>query len=136
AIPGLISPHVLSITEGALRAMFIHKLKVAGAGLLAVALLGTGFGLWVGPRSHAGGQPPARAEGKGPPAPAAANPPAEAQQAAAKQARENLKQLALAMHNYHDMYNALPTSAIYAADGTTPLLSWRVALLPFLGEKK
>jgi hypothetical protein len=44
----------------------------------------------------------------------------------------NLKQLALAMHNYHDNEEYMP-HAIYSKDGKTPLLSWRVALLPYLG---
>jgi hypothetical protein len=47
------------------------------------------------------------------------------------QTSNNLKQIALAMHNYHDTYGHLPPQAIYSKDGK-PLLSWRVALLPFL----
>jgi hypothetical protein len=35
------------------------------------------------------------------------------------------------MHNYHDVYKQFPPAAIYDAQGR-PLLSWRVALLPFL----
>src|SRR6516164_4079520 len=42
-------------------------------------------------------------------------------------------QIALAMHNYHDAYNGLPAQAIYSKDGK-PLLSWRVAILPFIEE--
>jgi hypothetical protein len=42
----------------------------------------------------------------------------------------NLKELGLAFHNYHDAYGTLPGHAIYAKG--KPLLSWRVALLPFL----
>jgi uncharacterized protein (TIGR03067 family)/prepilin-type processing-associated H-X9-DG protein len=45
----------------------------------------------------------------------------------------NLKQLALAVHNYHSNYMHMPTAAIYNKDGK-PLLSWRVALLPFIDE--
>lgn len=45
----------------------------------------------------------------------------------------NLKQLALAMHNHHDARNRFPAHAIYSESGE-PLLSWRVALLPYLGE--
>jgi prepilin-type processing-associated H-X9-DG protein len=47
----------------------------------------------------------------------------------------NLKQMALALHNYHDAYTKLPAQAIVDPDGT-PLLSWRVAILPFLGENE
>jgi hypothetical protein len=44
----------------------------------------------------------------------------------------NLKQIMLAIHNYHDAYNFLP-SDIRDKDGK-PLLSWRVAILPFLEQ--
>lgn len=43
----------------------------------------------------------------------------------------NLKQLALAMHNYHDTHKRFPAAASYDHEGK-PLLSWRVHLLPFL----
>jgi prepilin-type processing-associated H-X9-DG protein len=45
----------------------------------------------------------------------------------------NLKHIALAMHTYHDRFGHLPAAAICSKDGK-PLLSWRVALLPYLGE--
>jgi hypothetical protein len=114
--------------------MFVNKLKVGAAVLLAVAVAGSGVGLWVGPRSHAGGQLPGRAEEKGRAVPNEEKPSAPAQQAAAKQVIESLKQIALAMHSYHDVHSHLPPSAIYSEDGTRPLLSWRVAILPYLGE--
>jgi len=49
------------------------------------------------------------------------------------QSSNNLKQIALAMHNYHDTYKCFP--AAYSTDaGGKPLLSWRVYLLPFLEQ--
>ncbi len=45
----------------------------------------------------------------------------------------NLKQMALAMHNYLATYNTFPAHAIYSKDGK-PLLSWRVAILPYIEE--
>jgi RNA polymerase sigma factor (sigma-70 family) len=45
----------------------------------------------------------------------------------------NLKQLALALHNYHATFGTLPPAAIYSKDGK-PLLSWRVAILPFIEQ--
>ncbi len=45
----------------------------------------------------------------------------------------NLKQIGLAMHNYHAVWGALPAASISDASGR-PLLSWRVALLPFLEQ--
>lgn len=46
----------------------------------------------------------------------------------------NLRQLALAMHNHESAENSLPAAAICDEDGK-PLLSWRVRMLPYLGEK-
>jgi hypothetical protein len=49
-------------------------------------------------------------------------------------ASNNLKQIALAMHNYHASAGHFPAHAIYSKDGKTPLLSWRVAILPYVGQ--
>jgi prepilin-type processing-associated H-X9-DG protein len=46
----------------------------------------------------------------------------------------NLKQIGLAFHNFHSQNNAFPPSYSRSIDGK-PLLSWRVLILPFLGEK-
>lgn len=43
----------------------------------------------------------------------------------------NLRQLSLAILNYESAYNRLPSQAITSPTGE-PLLSWRVAVLPFL----
>lgn len=45
----------------------------------------------------------------------------------------NLKQIAIALHNYHDVYECFPPAAITDREGR-PLLSWRVAILPFLEQ--
>src|SRR5262245_37493125 len=49
-----------------------------------------------------------------------------------KLAVNNLKQIGLAFHNHHDVQNALPRN-IEDRDGK-PLLSWRVAILPYVEE--
>jgi hypothetical protein len=49
------------------------------------------------------------------------------------QSMNNLRQIALAMHNYHDTYRALPAPANYDGDGK-PLLSWRVHILPYIEQ--
>ena len=43
----------------------------------------------------------------------------------------SLKQIAFAMHNYHDTFKAFPAAVMTDDDGN-PRRSWRVALLPFL----
>ncbi|QDV54952.1 DUF1559 domain-containing protein [Rosistilla oblonga] len=46
----------------------------------------------------------------------------------------NMKQIALAMHNYHAAYRALPPA--YTVDEAgQPLHSWRTLILPFLEQK-
>jgi len=46
--------------------------------------------------------------------------------------QNNLKQIGLAYHVYFDANKVLPAHAIYSKDGKTPLLSWRVAILPYI----
>jgi hypothetical protein len=53
--------------------------------------------------------------------------------AARAQSMNNLKQIALAFHNYHDVYGHFPRD-ITDKDGK-PLLSWRVAILPFIEQQ-
>ncbi|TWU04967.1 DUF1559 family PulG-like putative transporter [Stieleria varia] len=48
--------------------------------------------------------------------------------------RNQMKQILLAMHNYHDAYGRLPAAIHRDADGK-PLLSWRVHILPFIEEQ-
>jgi prepilin-type processing-associated H-X9-DG protein len=45
----------------------------------------------------------------------------------------NLRQIALAMHNYHDTYKCFPPAVIADKNGR-PMRSWRVAILPFLEQ--
>lgn len=57
--------------------------------------------------------------------------------AARRELEERLKLIGRAMHEYYDANNKrLPAHAIYSKDGTTPLLSWRVTLLPYLGHRE
>jgi prepilin-type processing-associated H-X9-DG protein len=46
----------------------------------------------------------------------------------------NEKQIGLAMHNFHSSNNVFPKPAITDKDGK-PLLSWRVAILPYIEHK-
>lgn len=47
----------------------------------------------------------------------------------------NLKQIALAMHNYHASNNKFPRPATHNEKGKS-LLSWRVAILPFIEQQE
>ena len=47
----------------------------------------------------------------------------------------NLKQIALAMHNYVSANSKFPRAASWSENGK-PLLSWRVAILPYLGYQE
>jgi Protein of unknown function (DUF1559) len=47
--------------------------------------------------------------------------------------QNNLKQIGLAMHNYHDSFGGFPPVAICDKKGK-PLLSWRVSILPFIEQ--
>jgi hypothetical protein len=49
------------------------------------------------------------------------------------QSAQNLKQIGLAMHNYHDAHGTFPPQAIYSKDGKA-LLSWRVLILPYIEQ--
>ena len=48
----------------------------------------------------------------------------------------NLKQMVLAMHSYNDQYKHFPPPAIIRGDDGKPLLSWRVAILTYMGEEQ
>ena len=50
------------------------------------------------------------------------------------QSMNNMKQLMLATLLYEDSHKVMPPNAIYSADGK-PLLSWRVAMLPYLEQQ-
>jgi hypothetical protein len=53
--------------------------------------------------------------------------------AARQRDANNLKQIALAMHNYESTYGHFPPAAICDKQGK-PLLSWRVAILPYIEQ--
>ena len=53
------------------------------------------------------------------------------------QCKNNLKQIGLAMHNYHDTYNTLPPGYIRQTPSDTDLFgnwSWGVYILPFMDQ--
>ncbi len=50
------------------------------------------------------------------------------------QCTNQLKQIGLAMHNYHQVYHCFPPAYLADEDGN-PQHSWRVLLLPYLGHQ-
>ena len=50
-------------------------------------------------------------------------------------AEERLRRVGLAALNYQSAFGKYPQHAIYDSAGTNPLLSWRVAILPFIGHQ-
>jgi RNA polymerase sigma factor (sigma-70 family) len=135
AVNGL-SPNVLSLTRGVLRAMIWTQYAMIGKVLGLFALVGAvgGYSLYYLPAAEQSLPPAAQVVAAGPqqkvePAPAASTP--EQLQASSS----NLRNLALAMHNYHDQYGHFPPAAVISKDGK-PLVSWRVLLLPYLDQEK
>lgn len=63
-------------------------------------------------------------------------PAVQAAREAARRAQctNNLKQIALAMQSYHDVYGAYPPAYLADANGK-PMHSWRVLILPFVGRQ-
>lgn len=52
------------------------------------------------------------------------------------QCKNNLKQLGIAMHNYHDVLSSFPPGAIYLSSSTdNNYIGWGVAILPFLEQQ-
>ena len=56
------------------------------------------------------------------------------------QCRNNLKQIGLALHNYHDVYDTFPMSFIVDANlgagitGTDTMMSWQTAICPYIDQ--
>ena len=62
-------------------------------------------------------------------------PAVQAAREAARRAQcmNNLKQIGLALHNYHDTHRCFPPAVITDEEGR-PMRSWRVAILPYMEE--
>jgi RNA polymerase sigma factor (sigma-70 family) len=134
-----VTSRVAVLTEGAIRVMFVDKLKTALLVVVALGLAGVGAGIvgtgWLGGKPGAG-QVLAQEEKKVEPAKPARSPaPEEAVKwfRLRMKSQNNLKAIGIALHSYSDTHKHLPSPAIYSKEGK-PLLSWRVALLPYLEQ--
>ena len=125
---GVVSDRAAALSKGALRTMFWKRLALVSVVLLGLA--GAGAGLCLS-QTRAGGM------GQAPQGPPADRQPRQAKEEAEaiRKGKKNLQQLANAMHDYASTNGQLPPSAIVSKAGK-PLLSWRVLLLPYLGEEK
>jgi RNA polymerase sigma factor (sigma-70 family) len=143
-----VSLRVIQLSEGVIHTMFWSKMRILAATILIIGLSGTGVGLGVRWTQPAHAQEPWQPVVD--PAPTVFSPSwvtfkpdqgfvfqgvsAAGQDEAKNRAdsRANLKKLAEAMLAYEKKNGGFPKPAIYSEDGR-PLLSWRVALLPYLG---
>jgi RNA polymerase sigma factor (sigma-70 family) len=130
---------VATLTEGALRTMSMTKLKIVLGLLLVAGLMGAAA---VGERVFAGGCEARQAEavpefGAARQAPEVDPRADDALQIAMRrrQSAENLKQIGQALNAHHDTHGHFPEPSIYDKKGKA-LLSWRVAILPFLDQKE
>ena len=125
---GATSARATSLGKGTLMSMKLHRFQA----ILALILTAAGAGLAV--RASATGPREAQA----PPATSKAQAPAPAKvdkvAAALKASTIKMRGIALASHQYQAEHNRLPAAWTEAPDGT-PLLSWRVALLPHMNEQ-
>jgi RNA polymerase sigma factor (sigma-70 family) len=140
---------VAALTKGVLQAMFWTKVRLTTSWLLALGLVGGGIGLVARGGLIAQPAPLESAAVAAQDTPAVQSQPAGpepaqgvakksvADQGALSEARKqsilSLRQIALAMHNYLGTTGSFPPPAIYSKAGK-PLLSWRVALLPYLNQ--
>ncbi|MGH7170201.1 MAG: sigma-70 family RNA polymerase sigma factor [Gemmataceae bacterium] len=133
-----VPPSIAALTEGVLQAMYWTRMKIVMAVLLFAGLGGVGTTFWAVSPSAAepAGEPTPRPGAAAAPADDKAAKPEDADKLTRDMARSrlNLRKLALAMHAYAEKYGTLPPSAIYDKKGKA-LLSWRVALLPYLDQQ-
>jgi hypothetical protein len=113
--------------------MLLTKLKTASFFVLSTAVAAGGASLAA---RHVASSPPAVAEAPAPAAPVqAAKPEAPRETELIARSAGNLRKIAGGIHAYVEAEKRIPPPAIYGRD-RSPLLSWRVAILPYIGEKE
>jgi RNA polymerase sigma factor (sigma-70 family) len=137
AATNIISTKVATITEGVLKSMLLKKLKIVTTVVLLFAELGAGaVGISYSMQAAEQGEPawkvpedPATTKGK------TTEPKATQATEQRQQSAENLRTLSAALHDYRRNHGRFPPAASHDRAGK-PLLSWRVLILPSLGEQK
>jgi RNA polymerase sigma factor (sigma-70 family) len=123
---GAVSAAVAQLTEGVLKTMKLTKITIAAALVLTVGSVGLGIALVaMGPAAASASQDPNSQK-------EASRPKADKKER--DQSINNLKMITLAMHNVAARNDARLAPQAIRKDGK-PLLSWRVTVLPFLGQQ-
>ena len=134
------STTVIELAHGALRTMTISKLQWTAGLVAACGMVLTFGGVWAAGQGAGAAPTPdptlvVVAQVKPKPAEKPAEEPAKPVNTSSlhrQRSLNNLKQLMLAIQNYEAVYGRLPCD-IRDKDGK-PLLSWRVAILPFIEQ--
>jgi RNA polymerase sigma factor (sigma-70 family) len=119
-----VAPGVFALTRGVRSNMLPRSIVISSVLLGGVAIAGLGTASWLNSSTVQEPRPP-RIAGNGP---SGGRGPSEVR-------INNMKQILLAFHNYHSAAGRFPVVASYGGDGL-PKLSWRVAILPYLGESQ
>ncbi len=147
---GSVPASIVSLSQGVLRSMLFARIGLISTALVGLGVAATGVGVGVGvgvvgraprpaPQQPAPERPALNPE---PVAVAAVAPQASAEEEPTseteliRRSATNLKRVAEAILAYREVNNGnYPAAAIIGPNGT-PLLSWRVAILPYLGESE
>ena len=147
---GSVPASIASLSQGVLRSMLFAKIGLIFAALVGLGAAATGVSVGVdvvgrAPQPAPPRQQPAperRAPNPEPIAVAAATPQPKAEEEPARETESivhsamNLKRIAWAIHAFLEANNQNFPAAAIIGPGGTPLLSWRVAILPYLGENE
>ncbi len=126
-LAGPLSSSVILGAKEVSRAMWINKIRWAAACVLTASVVGLGTGL-LRQQSEARQEQPAGSH-----AATATTGSKPGDDAIWARHAGNLKRVGLALHNYEAAEGHYPPAAITGNDGK-PLLSWRVAILPYLKD--
>jgi RNA polymerase sigma factor (sigma-70 family) len=133
-----IAEHLLVLSKGVMRAMLWDKAKHVTATILILMGVGGGACWLIAGQSPAKPAIPLQNDQDKPAVTQSAkgDPNANRGEAVAghQRTQHNLKQIGVAMVNHEAAHKVYPSPAIFSENGK-PLLSWRVALLPFLDQQ-